>query len=108
MASRKCIQKKDGKMTKRVDRFGNPIDVGTVIAYSGTNVGLIVGIVVKLNPRSYKVKGPDEKNWRGETVERYYTVLFDASPVILTAKGMNDFDPNSVLNEVEKRRLGLA
>lgn len=95
-------------MTKRVDRFGNPIDIGTIIANSGTNVGLIIGVVVKLNPRSYKVKVASKENWRGEMEERYHTVLFDAAPVILTAKSMNDFKPESVLNEVELRRLGLA
>lgn len=95
-------------MTNRVDRFGNPIDIGTVIAYSGPHMGLIVGVVVKLNPKSYKVKSTDRRNWRGEMEEQYYTVLFDASSLILTAKGMSDFKPESVLNEVEKRRMGFA
>jgi hypothetical protein len=94
-------------MIKRIDRFGNPIDVGTVIAYSGANVGLIVGVVVKLNPKSYKVKTKNE-TWDGKEYERYYTVLFDAANVILTAKGMTDFNAEDVLNDVEKRRLGLA
>lgn len=91
----------------RVDRFGNPIDIGTVIAYSGANIGLIVGVVVKLNPKSYKVKVPAQKNWRGDIVETYHNVLFDFSNLILTADGMASFKPEDVLNEVEKLRLGL-
>lgn len=93
-------------MTNQVDRFGNHIDVGDVIAYAGTNIGLIVGVVVKLNPASYKVKYL-KRNWKGDLVEQYANVMFDFNSLILTAKGMNAFNPLKVLNEVEQRRLGL-
>ncbi len=92
---------------KRVDRFGNPIDLGSTIAYFGTNVGLIIGVVVKLNPKSYKVKVPSYVSG-GRTIERYHTVLFDASNVILTAEGLAKFDPSSVLNDLEMIRLGIT
>lgn len=94
-------------MTKNIDRFGNPIDLGDVIAYSGANIGLIVGVVVKFNPASYKVK-VKEKNYRGEIVDRYYNVMFSARSDILTAKGMNSFKPENILNELEMLRLGLS
>jgi len=93
-------------MTNRVDRFGNPIDLGTTIAYFGTNVGLVIGVVVKLNPKSYKVKSTGYMSG-GRQIERYYTVLFDASDVILTAEGLAKFDPREVLNELEMARLGI-
>lgn len=94
-------------MPNKVDRFGNSIELGDVIAYSGANIGLIVGVVVKFNPASYKVK-TKEKNYRGEIEDRYYNVMFSAGRDILTSKGMNSFKPEKILNELEMRRLGFV
>lgn len=94
-------------MTDKVDIFGNPIDIGDVIAYTGPNVGLIVGVVIKFNPASYKIKYK-QKTWQGNIEDRYHNVLFDAKYSIITIKSMVDFKPEDVLDEVEKLRLGFG
>lgn len=86
---------------KRHDRFGNPINLGDVIAYYGTNVGLIVGVVVKFNPKSYKVK------YLSGGKEYYAKVLYDYYPQIVTAEGIKKVDRLSILDSVEKLQLGL-
>lgn len=90
-----------------VDMFGNSIGLGDVIAYAGPNVGLIVGVVVKFNPASYKIKYK-QKTWQGNIEDRYHNVMFSARYSILTVKSMTDFKPEKVLDEVEKLRLGFG
>lgn len=94
-------------MTQKVDRFKNPIEVGSVVAYAGTVVGLIIGVVVKMNPMSFKIKYTGT-NWRDETEQFYINVPFSSNGSILTIKSFEDFDKLSLLDDIEKLRLGLS
>lgn len=89
----------------KVDRFGNPINLGDVIAYYGTTIGLIVGVVVKFNPLSYKVK--TKKATGGNDHDKYYNIPFSSSGMILTAKGMETFNALDILDDMEKLRLDI-
>lgn len=89
---------------KQVDQYGNPIQVGDMIIYDGSTVGLIMGIVVKLSPKSYKVKYK-YKMWDGRIVDKYLNIAFEYKDSILTMKSVMDFDPISLLSDIEKRRM---
>lgn len=89
----------------KIDRFGNPINLGDVIAYYGTTIGLIVGVVVKFNPLSYKVK--TKKSIRGNDSDKYYNIPFSSNSMILTSKGMGSFNALDILDDVEKLRLDI-
>ena len=91
---------------KRVDRFGNPVNVGDIIAYYGTNVGMVVGVVVKLNPKSYKVMS--KSNYNGKDNYRYYNILFEDKLKILSANALINLNSKDILNDIEKVRLGLV
>ncbi len=93
-------------MISKVDRFGNPIELGDIIAYYGTTIGLIVGVVVKFNPLSYKVK--IKKVHDGKDNYSYHNIPFSSKAMILTAKGMSSVNALDLLDEVEKLRLGIS
>lgn len=91
----------------KVDRFGNPINPGDVIAYYGTTIGLIVGVVVRFNPLSYKVKTRKSTSGNGKDHDKYYNIPFSSSSMILTAKGMETFNAIDILDDLEKLRLDI-
>lgn len=91
----------------KVDRFGNPIELGDVIAYYGTTIGLIVGVVMKFNPLSYKVKSRKSEIRQGVDNFQYHNIPFSSRSMILTAKGMESIKAEDILDEVEKLRLAL-
>lgn len=90
----------------KIDRFENPIELGDVIAYYGTTIGLIVGVVVKFNPMSYKVKV--KKAYNGKDQFYYHNIPFSSKSMILTAKGMGSVNAMDILDEVEKLRLDIS
>jgi hypothetical protein len=92
-------------MTSQVDRFGNPIEIGDIVAYYGTNVGFIIGVVVKLNPRSYKVMSKSETPGKPPKYS-YYNVLFEDSHKIVTAKTLAKAKIQDFLDDLERIRLG--
>lgn len=94
-------------MINKVDRFGNPINPGDVIAYYGTTIGLIVGVVVKFNPLSYKVKTKKSAMSHGKDYYKYYNIPFSSNSMILTAKGMETFNALDILDDLEKLRLEI-
>jgi len=91
----------------KVDRFKNPVELGSVIAYSGSSIGMIIGVVIKMNPNSYRVKYMG-KNWKQEVVESYVNIPYSYGHSILTIKSFKEFDKMSLLDDVEKLRLGLS
>lgn len=93
-------------MQNKIDRFGNPIELGDVIAYYGTTIGLIVGVVVKFNPLSYKVK--IKKVHDGKDHYSYHNIPFSSKSMIVTSKGMGSINALDILDEVEKLRLGIS
>lgn len=95
-------------MMDKVDRFGNPIQLGDVIAYYGTTIGLIVGVVVKFNPLSYKVKIKKSARGHGKDYDVYHNVTFSSKDLILTSKGMSSINALDILDDVEKLRLDIS
>lgn len=89
----------------KVDRFGNPIELGDVIAYYGTTIGLIVGVVIKFNPLSYKVKSRKSEVRQGIDNFQYHNIPFSSKAMIVTAKGMEGVKAEDILDDVEKLRL---
>jgi hypothetical protein len=93
-------------MTDKIDRYGNPINVGDIIAYYGTNVGFLIGTVVKFNPKSYRImyKG---KNKHNKDNFFYHNVLFSDSYRTVNAKTFLQLRPEDLIDDLEKQRLGL-
>lgn len=92
-------------MINKIDRFDNPINVGDIIAYYGTNVGMVVGVVVKFNPKSYKVMSKSIYN--GKNNYQYHNILFEDKSKILSANALIKLNAKDILNDMEKIRLGL-
>lgn len=89
----------------KVDKRGNRIHLGDMVIYSGPNVGLILGVVVKLNPMTYKVKYQWTRPWSNEVVDDYVNVSYQVKSALLVKKSVLEFDPLSILTDVEKRRI---
>jgi len=91
----------------KLDRFGNSIEAGDVIFYYGTTVGLIVGVVIKFNALSYKVKAKKMAKEHADYF-KYYNIPFSSSNTIITQKGMKKFKAEDFLDDLEKLRLDIS
>lgn len=92
-------------MTRR-DRFSNEINAGDLVVYYGTSLGLIIGVVVKLNPLSYKIKS--KKTYGNNVVTfHYHNIPFSYSNNIAKIESLKGFKAEDFLDDVEKLRLGV-
>lgn len=89
----------------KVDRFGNTINLWDTVIYSGSGRGLIVGIVVKLNPKSYKIKEFKRFVHSGGEYFNYHDVPFTRKHSLIRSESINAIDPADFLSDVEQRRM---
>lgn len=101
----RVASEKGQRMADKLDRFGNPIKLWDKVVYSGSSVGLVAGIVVKINPKSFKVKAFKKSNYSGKEYFYYYDVPFTSKNSLIKIESVNAIDPRDFLSDVEARRM---